>query len=536
MDDQPVWGTSEFGQGNHVGLAGVSMIALVEARGSSTRERLWSLVVDDAPIATILDDLSSDGLMKLPSFAIARFDGDTTTVVARGDVVIEVRLRDGTVEFIDAAGVSTWKEQQVEAAASVLLRLGAQVQPDDVFDVLAGSVPAGWIRRNLVDDHEFAEAAGSGWSSGRVEATSPPEVALASPPHGAQETPPESSPDELTADVDVDAAGDLASWQVEVSPQPREPDSGSSSQGAPAVELDAKPQSEPNGDLVSQTPPPEPKPEQQEDPVDVGRTRAPDPSMTVRGSAPDGDTVHGDVPEPGSDYDSIYGHTVHRSVESAAVREEESATPIGMISDVPGAGPPEPVAAPSAADSAADLGDHDGLTLSRSQLLAMQQQAAASPPMPGGGKVAAVMCPADHPNPLHSVNCRACGQVITSSNAVSVARPPLAVLVFSTGVRVAIDRSVLIGRNPKVTGAVAGECPHIVKFDEQGQGLSRTHAEIVLEGWQILISDLHSTNGTEVQLPGQSSRRLHPGEPAALTVGTSLDFGDGLSATLENVP
>jgi len=107
------------------------------------------------------------------------------------------------------------------------------------------------------------------------------------------------------------------------------------------------------------------------------------------------------------------------------------------------------------------------------------------------------------------------------------------VLAFSNGERNGVDRSVLIGRNPKVAGAVEGGLPHIMKFDGPGQGLSRTHAEVRVENGALLLEDLQSTNGTEIQLPGQQRRRLRGGEPVVVVPGTLIDFGDELHCTVE---
>ncbi len=72
-----------------------------------------------------------------------------------------------------------------------------------------------------------------------------------------------------------------------------------------------------------------------------------------------------------------------------------------------------------------------------------------------------------------------------------------------------------------------------MKFDGPGQGLSRTHAEVRIEGEQLVLEDLQSTNGTEVQLPGQPRRRLRSGEPVVIAPGSLIDFGDELHCTVE---
>lgn len=108
-----------------------------------------------------------------------------------------------------------------------------------------------------------------------------------------------------------------------------------------------------------------------------------------------------------------------------------------------------------------------------------------------------------------------------------------AVLVFSSGERVSVDRAVLIGRNPKVDEDFEGVPPHLMKFDGPGQGLSRTHAEVRLDEGGLVLEDLESTNGTEVELPGHPRRRLRSRDPIVIVPGTLIDFGDELHCTVE---
>ena len=76
------------------------------------------------------------------------------------------------------------------------------------------------------------------------------------------------------------------------------------------------------------------------------------------------------------------------------------------------------------------------------------------------------------------------------------------------------------------------EVSNLVRIDV-GQGLSRTHAAVSLEGWQVLLEDLNSANGTIVRLPGREPRRLHPGEPILLEPGSHIDFGGEVECTVE---
>jgi len=64
------------------------------------------------------------------------------------------------------------------------------------------------------------------------------------------------------------------------------------------------------------------------------------------------------------------------------------------------------------------------------------------------------------------------------------------------------------------------------------QDISRTHAQITAEGGTVVVTDLHSSNGTMITLPGRAAQKLRPGEPATIIVGTVIDLGDGATLTL----
>jgi pSer/pThr/pTyr-binding forkhead associated (FHA) protein len=60
------------------------------------------------------------------------------------------------------------------------------------------------------------------------------------------------------------------------------------------------------------------------------------------------------------------------------------------------------------------------------------------------------------------------------------------------------------------------------------QGLvSSTHARVEVLGDVVVVTDLRSTNGTRVIIPGQATVLLAPGDSMALGVGAIIDLGDG---------
>jgi hypothetical protein len=125
------------------------------------------------------------------------------------------------------------------------------------------------------------------------------------------------------------------------------------------------------------------------------------------------------------------------------------------------------------------------------------------------------------------------GDVPRSPRCAGVERPPLAVLLFSTGERIIVDRPLLLGRNPRADRGSHVEAPRLVKLP--GPGVSRRHAAITIDRWRAHIDDLGSANGTEVTLPGLTPRRLAPGHPVGLVAGTHVDLGGDVSFVVEDV-
>ena len=438
------WGTCSFESGSDVGLVARHTVGLIERDNPSTRERLWRLVSDDAPLDDILDELSSTGLKALPDFGIAQAEGADVRVVARGRTTIIAERSSGEPYVIDASGVRTWIEEVVNDVVSLTIALPATDAADEPsesdgeapageqFAVLAGSVPARSLTRRFDVADAHAAAADAGWSTG------------------------DTGPDDAEAGSESDSDADVATAI----------DSAVDLEIAAADESDAGADSWfTSGDESSVSPvPPQPSDPQPSGPPPVGPGvggPAPDASATSgshEDSAPDAEG--GPAPESGSgSMSSIFDDDV--------------------IDDRPRGGPDD-------ADGSAGFATPDDSATS--------DDFATS--APGAPAVAGV-------------------------------------LAFSNGERIGVDRNVLIGRNPKVAGAVDGPLPHIMKFDGPGQGLSRTHAEVRVENDEMVIEDLQSTNGTEVQLPGQQRRRLRAGEPIVVVPGTLIDFGDELRCTVE---
>jgi hypothetical protein len=195
-----------------------------------------------------------------------------------------------------------------------------------------------------------------------------------------------------------------------------------------------------------------------------------------------------------------------------------------LIDQVPG-GFAEHAAAPASPTTPAP-GDHDGMTVSRGQLQRLQAEAPLDP-----HSVLAVLCPQGDPNPPNAQQCRICQRLIADQEPRPVSRPALGWLLFSTGAEARLDRPVIIGRAPRAERVSSDAVPQLVTLASPGHEISRSHVEVRLEGWHVLVRDLGSANGTVVTLPDRPPERLHAGEAVPIVPGTSVSIADEVRFT-----
>jgi hypothetical protein len=138
--------------------------------------------------------------------------------------------------------------------------------------------------------------------------------------------------------------------------------------------------------------------------------------------------------------------------------------------------------------------------------------------------VQAVNCSQLHPNAPQAQRCRICDEPLADQDPASAPRPSLGFLRFSTGQLVELDSRVVVGRSPSVERVSGDDLPQLVQVESRWQDISRSHLEVRLEGWHVLLVDLDSANGTVVTLPGRSPERLHPGDPYPLVPGAVVDL------------
>lgn len=180
-----------------------------------------------------------------------------------------------------------------------------------------------------------------------------------------------------------------------------------------------------------------------------------------------------------SEYDKLFEETVVRSIQDAAVRppteEEDAAT----------------------AEAEELAGDHDGLTVMSVDIAKVRAARGRGP----------------------------------KSRAPEPVAAPVYTLRLSTGGSETLDGIALIGRSPSVSKVSGGRMPKLIAIPGE-QDISRNHVQFALEGDTVVVTDLHSRNGTSIVLPGKSPQLLRQGEPTAVLVDTVVDLGGGVTITV----
>ena len=121
-------------------------------------------------------------------------------------------------------------------------------------------------------------------------------------------------------------------------------------------------------------------------------------------------------------------------------------------------------------------------------------------------------------------------------DGVQVRRPLLGRMRLSSGELIALDQSLVVGRQPSVSRVQGAVMPRLVQVPSPSGDISRSHVEVRLEGWHVMLCDLKATNGTVLVREGQAPRRLAQGEMAILLDGDIAELGDGISLRFEEIP
>ncbi|WP_078713511.1 FHA domain-containing protein [Agreia bicolorata] len=86
---------------------------------------------------------------------------------------------------------------------------------------------------------------------------------------------------------------------------------------------------------------------------------------------------------------------------------------------------------------------------------------------------------------------------------------------------------VYIGRRPRGPRQLSGDQVILVEVPSPTREVSASHLHIVQRGREVVVTDLHSTNGTAVTLPGSPRIKLKQGDSIVLPPYSRVEIGDG---------
>ncbi|MBD8043030.1 FHA domain-containing protein [Arthrobacter sp. Sa2BUA2] len=490
--------------GAWIALARNSRLVLLPPDSGQARvDDVWDALSGDASLDAVFEAITggmAGSLSQLPPFGLVSVDG-RAHVLLRGP--LELTSADGNTA-VSGQHLRTWSEQVLPAAGHAVLKVTDTA--DDAGNPLPGPPLLLTLRDGMASVSQLEIDLGAARSGSAAAPTAPAAVPPA-PPAAPSAVPPEAAPRQAPAAAVPPAvpAGTSSAAAAAVPPAAVPPTAevplrtGESNQAAPrsaAPDLsDAVP-------WLKLTPPPVSSAD-----VPLAGSRAaadegePTETLPPVSDDHDGDTIMGFKPQPGT--------------------------------ALPGTPQPDNTNADEAEDTATIRSSPAGTAVSGAGV--------SSPAGPGkapatdtGQTVLARKCPNGHVNPPTAATCPACGAVITGVPRPAP-RPSLGTMRLSTGPVYELDRNVIIGRQPSASRVQGSELPRMVQVPSESGDISRSHAEIRLEGWHVMLRDLFSTNGTVLIREGQLPRRLAQGEAAILLDGDTAELGDNVSIRFEGL-
>lgn len=516
-------------------------------------EAMWADLSEHRGLGDLLRSLSrlhDNEVFTLPDFLMMAIDGQELRVAARGRFNLHLDTADGKRSF-SASEVVVWEESRYDQVGQCILELapdaGGSAGPGQLEELLP-------LRSGIVRASQLHIGFGS-----HPTPLSPPAPSSAlrgeeaQLPSAVQEVIQQAQAEDVLEQVAPPAALRPATQGQEEAVYPDSPDPGRTL-GPESLDLLAgadSPQGtgseDPAAVLVG--------------PDDVPAAEAADPQIREQ-QAEDEYFGH------------LFEHTMMRGVEAAAIRSvhSEDVDPLAQVTGGLGrhraavqgedtsshpleaysAQADDPIPAHGQAlDDDADAVSpndstpsdehwrHDGRTVSAARLHAARDALGGQSTMTGpddlsgtSPSVLAVFCEAGHPNPVHASSCRECDGAITSRTG-QVQRPVLGILRVSSGATAVLDADVIIGRVPQGTSSTSAQSPRLLAVPSPGKAISKTHCAVRVEGWDMSVEDLGSTNGTFLLRAGEEPRRVPEHQPLFLRIGDVIDIGDDTTLTVE---
>lgn len=447
--------------------------------------RVSALVEAGAGVDDVLDALVTSGLKALADFGAFEVTDEGVRLVVRGAVLGSVGELTGL-----AAERTMWHDTWQPAASQAML--GLSQKPSAAWlPIGSGVVLAAAVSFGLAEDAEAAPV-----EPAAVESRPATPATPAPAPEPVSQPVTEPATDEL-AQLFLTSQRPVPTPEPEPEPEPTQPEE------ATEPEEPAAPVSDPSATMVAPLTIPT-----ADLPVEAPPAPPPGPTALITGmpwlsaeaTGPSVEPVAPTAPAPD------FAPPPPRQPPA----QQPSAPPITPIS--------EPPAAPPAL--AADR------TVNRSALVGL-------PPVV---MVVAARCADGHLSPAYAGTCRVCGAPIPQQQPTEIPRPVLGQLRLSTGGVVALDRPVILGRNPHIPSGYAAEQPNLVRLPDPEKDVSGQHLEVSLDYWNVVVRDLGSTNGTEVILPGEMPVALRTNDPVIIEPGTRVVLAGTISFTFEVLP
>jgi hypothetical protein len=493
-----------YSPGSWVALAASNVWLLVDIDPANPAvQRWWDALRDGASVDDVLGLLVQEGFRAIQSFALAGYGNGSGSLVLRGTAVARL-VANGDVAELHGAGVATWCQHELDASLATMVLAAPDATALTVQLPLASGVSmASTIEINF---------------DGRSKSIDPPAS---------------------SADVDLVSVG--APGALDPSVDGEQPIVVSSDPGP--VTDESVPEAVPTFDHLfgaTQRPPLESQVPSAAEAGRVGRADAPRPEaipISPLSTDPGIETLSSSdqqlpgPPPPPPPASLPAPASPPRSAPSTPGLIDALPWQVdGFTAGSPAAAAPAPPLAPPPAYVAPPAGAVDiDATVNRAALLA----AAEAQPSHTGPTVHAVLCPAGHMSPAHADTCRICHAQLPPQGAITAPRPLLGALRLSTGDFVTLDRGVVLGRAPEAPQGNDPDRPHVVQIASPENDISRTHLEVRLDGWHVLVTDLDSTNGTVVTLPGQPPLRLRANDPMAIEPGTVVSLADEVTFVYE---
>ena len=508
-------------------------------------EAMWTELGEHRCLGDLLKSLSrlhDNEVFTLPDFLMMAIDGQELRVAARGRFCLHLDTADGERSF-SASEVVVWEESRYERVNQCILELTPATRHPAGPEGLDEFLP---LRSGIVRASQLH----IGFGDHQLPLSSPAQTGA----HGGQGAPLPSAAQEILQQAQADGAPERdapppssslparqeqgkAAYQSRPGPgQMLEPqsmgpmDSAGSPQGTgagdPAAVLG------PNDVPAAEAAAPQAHGQQAQDDKAgrlVERTMMQGAEAAVGpASSQDMDPLARLAAGPGRHRASPLG-------ESASGRHSsQAAEPLPAQRQAPDGG--ADAASPNGSAPSGAQGKHDGRTVSAVGLHAARNalggQTGLGEPSGTGPSVMAVFCEAGHPNPVHASSCRECNSTITSRTG-QVERPVLGVLRVSSGATAILDTDVIIGRLPQGTSSTAAQRPRLLAVPSPGKAISKTHCAVRVEGWDMRVEDLGSTNGTFLLRAGEEPRRVPEHQQLLLRAGDIIDIGDGTTLTVE---